>query len=123
MFINVSEDSPLIINFNEVTSISQQGDDVRIEMSGFAEHKFVANITVGDFISSLPEAVAREFRKISESDSGLHVRLSAISSISKQDYIADDTNTKLTLSGKHHHIIYGIDACSFHEKYIPPQHR
>ena len=72
--------------------ISQQGDDVRIEMSGFAEHKFVANITVGDFISSLPEAVVREFRKISESDSGLHVRLSAISSISKQDYIADDTN-------------------------------
>lgn len=123
MFINVSEDSPLIINFNEVISISQQGDDVRIEMSNFAEQDFVPNITVNDFISSLPKAVVRQFRKIDESDSSLHVRVSAISSIRKQDYVAEDVNTKLTLSGKHHHIIYGIDACSFHEKYIPPQHR
>lgn len=123
MFINVSEDSPLIINFNEVTSISQQDDDVRIEMDCFAEQAFVANITVSDFISSLPKAVVRHFRKIDESDRDLHVHVSAILSISKQQHAADEVNTKLTLSGKHHHTIYGIDACSFLEKYIPPQLR
>jgi len=84
----------------------------------FGEQEFVLNATVSDFFSSLPQAIAAQFCKISESECTLHVRPSAILSIGKQQHTASEINTRLTLSGKHHHVIFDINASQFFEKYI-----
>jgi hypothetical protein len=115
MFLHIStDDGFIVINKNEVVSLSNQNNDVRVEMTSFKEQIFIKNRDVKDVLDMFAD---EEMIFIEESNSELMIRKSAMLSINQEKH-CEVKNSRISLKGKHFHSIKGISAIEFYTKYI-----